>query len=229
VTRVLVIEDERDLAIGLGANLEIEGYEVEIANTGEAGLDAVARTAPDLLILDIMLPGMSGYDVLAKVRHSLPKLPVIMLSARAEEVDKVRGLRDGADDYVVKPFGVMELMMRVRALLRRTAGGPDGPLSAQRVRIGLVEVDMETRLVLRDGAETSLTPKAAQLLAALLARDGRAISRQDLLREVWGYEDGVTTRTVDAHIVELRRKIEKDAANPEHILTVWKTGYRLRK
>ena len=227
MTYILVVEDERDLAVGLRANLEIEGHEVDVAYTGEDGLALLSARRPDLVILDLMRPGISGYEVLAAIRRTTPDVPVIILSARAEEVDKVRGFRDGADDYVVKPFGVMELMMRVQAVLRRSARAESAPAPV-RLRIGSAEIDLESRVVIRGGRETALTPKAAELLAALVAREGRTMSRQDLLRQVWGYDDGVTTRTVDAHIAELRRKIEDDPANPERILTVWKTGYRLR-
>jgi len=227
MTRVLVVEDERDIALGVRANLEIEGYEVTVAHTGEDGLTAAMADRPDLAILDVMLPRMTGFEVLEKIRVYYPDLPVIILSARAEELDRVRGFRSGADDYVTKPFGVMELMLRVRAVLRRTS--PSGSSSTpHRERIGAVEVDVANRVVLKNGQEVALTPKAIDLLRALIAQRDRAVSRQDLLRDVWGYATSVTTRTVDAHIGELRRKIEDDPANPRHILTVWKKGYRLR-
>jgi len=227
MTRVLVVEDERDIALGVRANLEIEGYEVTVAHTGEDGLTAAMADRPDLAILDVMLPRMTGFEVLEKLRVYYPDLPVIILSARAEELDRVRGFRSGADDYVTKPFGVMELMLRVRAVLRRTS--PSGSSSTpHRERIGAVEVDVANRVVLKNGQEVALTPKAIDLLRALIAQRDRAVSRQDLLRDVWGYATSVTTRTVDAHIGELRRKIEDDPANPRHILTVWKKGYRLR-
>ena len=227
MTRVLVVEDERDIALGVRANLEIEGYEVTVAHTGEDGLTAAMADRPDLAILDVMLPRMTGFEVLEKLRVYYPDLPVIILSARAEELDRVRGFRSGADDYVTKPFGVMELMLRVRAVLRRTS--PSGSSSTpHREQIGAVEVDVANRVVLKNGQEVALTPKAIDLLRALIAQRDRAVSRQDLLRDVWGYATSVTTRTVDAHIGELRRKIEDDPANPRHILTVWKKGYRLR-
>jgi DNA-binding response OmpR family regulator len=229
MTRILVVEDERDLALGVRANLEIEGYEVTVAYSGEEGIASAAVTRPDLAILDLMLPAMNGYEVLEALRERYPELPVIILSARAEETDRVRGFRTGADDYVTKPFGVMELMLRVKALLRRTASAPpSAPQPPARVRLGTVEIDLQNRNVIRNGAETSLSPKATDLLAALVAKAGKAVSRHDLLRDVWGYDASVTTRTVDAHVAELRRKIEDDPANPQHILTVWKTGYRLR-
>jgi len=226
MTRILVVEDERNLAMGLQANLEVEGYEVVVAHTGDAGLTEAAARSPDLIILDLMLPVLDGYQVLAALRARGIETPVIILSARAEEIDKVRGFRAGADDYVTKPFGVMELLLRVQALLRRVNGATPSQRSSWRV--GDVEVDSASRVIRRNGTEISLTPRAFELLMALLANADKTVSRHDLLRTVWGYDRSVTTRTVDAHIAELRRKIEENAAEPRHILTVHKVGYRLR-
>ena len=224
---VLIIEDERDLATGLRTNLEIEGYAALVAHSGEEGLELAASARPDLVLLDLMLPHMSGFDVLARLRADGNEVPVLILSARAEELDKVRGFRAGADDYVTKPFGVMELMLRVQALLRRS--GARTELEARVVeRIGSAEVEIDRRTIIKGGSERALTPRAFELLMALLRRRNRVVTRQELLRDVWGYSAGVTTRTVDAHIAELRRKIEDDPARPKHILTVWKSGYRLR-
>jgi two-component system alkaline phosphatase synthesis response regulator PhoP len=230
VARILVVEDQRDLALGLRANLEVEGYDVDVASSGEDALRIAADRCPDLVILDIMLPGIDGYEVLAALRSMNLDMPVLMLTARAEEVDKVRGFRTGADDYVTKPFGVMELVVRIQALLRR---GPPRDEKASRgspaaLRLGDIEVDVEAHTVRRNGAEVSLTPKALELLLALYRKRGKVASRHELLRDVWGYESSVTTRTVDAHVAELRRKLEADPADPKHILTVWKVGYRLR-
>ena len=229
-SRVLVIEDERDLARGIADNLKLEGYTVEVASNGEDGVAVAIASKPDLVILDLMLPFMSGFEVLEQLRKRYSDLPVLILSARAEEVDKVRGFRGGADDYVTKPFGVMELMLRVQALLRRSKGSPksEDSTASDRHSIGNVEIDIRNRLVLRQGAEVTLSPKAMDLLVALIAKRDRVVSRQQLLRDVWGYAAEVTTRTVDAHIGELRRKIEDDPAAPKRIFTVWKTGYRLR-
>jgi len=220
-----VVEDERNLALGLCANLEVEGYEVAVAETGEAALAAAASNKPDLVLLDLMLPGMDGYQVLTTLRSRGIDAPVLILSARAEEIDKVRGFRAGADDYVTKPFGVMELVLRVQALLRRAA-----PASVQRTswRFGDVEVDSARRLVRRNGHEVALAPRAFELLLALVLRSDRPVSRHELLRTVWGYDSSVTTRTVDAHVAELRRKLEENAGEPRHILTVHRVGYRLR-
>jgi DNA-binding response OmpR family regulator len=228
VTRILVIEDQKDLALGLQANLEVEGYEVRVAHAGEDGIRAATSALPDLVILDLMLPDTDGYDVLARMRNAGLDMPVVILTARGEEVDKVRGFRTGADDYVTKPFGVMELLVRIQAILRR--GGPRAtrPLAEPVRKVGAIEVDVEDRTVRRDGAEIPLTPKAFDLLLALIDKGGRVASRHDLLRDVWGYASSVTTRTVDAHIAELRRKLEPDPSNPNHIITVWKVGYRLK-
>lgn len=226
MTKILVVEDERDLALGIRANLEVEGYEVYVAGSGEAALDEAERWAPDVMILDLMLPGMSGYDVLAQLRQHGNDVLVLILSARGEEIDKVRGFRTGADDYVTKPFGVMELIARIQALLRRrmpiTSAQPASP------RIGDTTIDVTRRALIRDGEEIALTPKELELLLALCRKPDRIVTRQELLRDVWGYAGDVTSRTVDVHIAELRRKIERDPARPRHIVTVWRAGYRLR-
>jgi two-component system alkaline phosphatase synthesis response regulator PhoP len=227
--RVLLIEDNADLAYGLRNNLEIEGYQVEVAGDGAKGLSRARAAKPDLVILDLMLPGMDGFRVLRALRDDGDAIPVLILTARGEEADKVRGLRLGADDYVTKPFGVLELLARVEALFRRTASprrnghGPE-PVS---LRFGEVEVLTPSRTVLRRGEPVLLTPKEYDLLVALLRRDGACVTRVELLTEVWGYSAEVMSRTVDTHVAELRRKLEPDPARPAHIVTVRKTGYRL--
>jgi two-component system alkaline phosphatase synthesis response regulator PhoP len=223
VTRILVVEDNRDLAYGLKNNLEIEGYEVEVADDGETGIAAATRRPPDLVILDLMLPGLDGFRVLKSLRGTGNRTPVLILTARGEEADKVRGLRMGADDYVTKPFGLLELLARVEALLRRA--GSDEP--ADRVRFGDVEVDPASRTVRRRGQPVELAPKEFDLLLALLRARGAVVSRLELMEGVWGYSAAVVTRTIDTHVAELRRKLEDDPAAPRHILTVRKTGYRL--
>ncbi len=228
MTRILVVEDERDLALGIRANLEVEGYEVVVAYSGEEALDLLRSSDVHLVLLDLMLPGISGYDVLAQLRARDAVLPVLILSARGEEVDKVRGFRTGADDYLTKPFGVMELIVRIESLLRRAAPAPTAASQEQLLRIGDAQVDPERRAVIRDGVELPLTPKALDLLRALIKRANRVVTRQELLRDVWGYSADVTTRTVDAHMAELRRKVERDPAKPRHLLTVWRVGYRLK-
>jgi DNA-binding response OmpR family regulator len=228
--RVLVVEDNQDLALGLQMNLEVQGYAVRTVHEGTAVLEAARAFRPDLVVLDLMLPGLDGFGVLAELRAAGVDASVLILSARGEEVDKVRGFRLGADDYVVKPFGLMELLARVEALLRRGAATPPGQRTAPAGEsFGDVVVEVESRRVMVGGVPVNVTPKAFDLLVALLQRNGRVASRLDLLREVWGHRSAVESRTVDTHIVELRRKIEADPAHPRHILTVWKAGYRLQR
>jgi len=222
MTRVLIIEDNPDLAYGLRNNLEIEGYEVEVAADGARGLERARAARPQLVILDLMLPEMDGFRVLRALRAEELSMPVLILTARGEEADKVRGLKLGADDYVTKPFGLLELLARVEALLRRNLQRPAE-------RFGEIEIDRATRTVTRNGAAVELAPKEYDLLLALLDRDGAVVSRLDLMRRVWGYSDSVVTRTIDTHVAELRRKLENDPARPSHILTVRKVGYRLRR
>jgi two-component system alkaline phosphatase synthesis response regulator PhoP len=229
VSRVLVIEDNVDLAFGLRNNLEIEGHEVEIAGNGPAGLEQARRKKPDLLILDLMLPGLDGFRLLKALRQEGLAMPVLVLTARGEEADKVQGLKLGADDYVTKPFGVLELLARVEALLRRGRARPGGTLGAEPQSFGDVTVEPATRTVTRGGGAVELAPKEFDLLLALIARDGAVATRLELMREVWGYDDAVITRTIDTHVAELRRKLESDPAAPRHILTVRKIGYRLRR
>jgi DNA-binding response OmpR family regulator len=230
VTRILIVEDQRDLAKGLKANLEVEGYSVEVAYTGAEAIRKSSANPPALVLLDLMLPDVEGYDVLARLRREGHTMPVLILTARAEEVDKVHGFRLGADDYVTKPFGVMELLVRIEALLRRAR---PAPLSANAGggavhRFGDVEIDVDDHRVRRRGEEVPLSPKAFELLLALVRKDGKVATRVELLRDVWGYAGAVTTRTVDTHVAELRRRLEDNPAEPRHIVTVWKVGYRLQ-
>ena len=228
--RVLIIEDNATLAAGLRNNLEYEGYEALVALDAGSGLAAARVERPDLIILDLMLPDMDGYRTLRVLRERGDETPVLVLTALADEADKVRGLRFGADDYVTKPFGLLELLARVDALLRRArAAVPDGAGSppTATVTVGDVCVCMATHAVTRAGTPVALRPKEYDLLVALLRRGGGVATRLDLLREVWGYGDGVTSRTVDTHVAELRRKLERDPAHPQLLLTVRKTGYRI--
>jgi two-component system alkaline phosphatase synthesis response regulator PhoP len=226
VARILVIEDNEDLAFGLRNNLEIEGYAVEVARNGAAGLARTREFRPDLVVLDLMLPGLDGYRVLRQMREDDLNVPVLILTARSEEADKVRGFRLGADDYVTKPFGVLELMARVEALLRRSGAGRSA--RALPTCFGNVVVDPATRTVRKGDRDVPLTSMEFNLLLALLQRRGAVVSRLELLREVWGHTATVLTRTVDTHVAELRRKLEDDASQPQHILTVRKAGYRLK-
>lgn len=227
--RILLIEDNLDLAFGLRNNLEIEGYEVETAENGRAGLEAFVKVNPDLLILDLMLPGLDGFRVLRSLRQEGHSTPILLLTAKGEEADKVRGLRMGADDYVTKPFGLLELLARVEALLRRTHAGSAVARDALGVqRFGVIEVDPAARTVSRASQTVELAPKEFDLLLALLRARGAVVSRLQLMREVWGYSAAVVSRTVDTHIAELRRKLEENPASPRHIITVRKTGYRIK-
>ncbi|HKG90833.1 MAG TPA: response regulator transcription factor [Gemmatimonadaceae bacterium] len=247
--RVLIVEDNANLALGLRNNLEIEGYDVDVARDGASGLAAArAEPAPDLVILDLMLPEMDGYRVLRTLRDEGRGMPVLILTARGEEAEKVRGFRLGADDYVTKPFGLLELLARVNAHLRRARGPAapdesgsrrgDAPSSGAAgrgaglpplVAFGEIRVEPLTHAVFRAGRPVALRPKEFDLLIALIRRRGRVATRLELLREVWEYDHSVISRTVDTHVAELRRKLEDDPAAPRHILTVRKTGYRLQE
>lgn len=224
--RILVVEDNADLAAGIEHNLRIEGYDVQVAADGHAAIDAYRSRRPDLVLLDLMLPGVDGYQVLRTMRGDGARVPVIILSARAEEADKVLGFRLDADQYVTKPFGILELLERVATLLRRSSGGTAPAENGHAITFGRIAVDTRSRIVTRDGVPCALTPKAYELLLALVRREGAVVSRLDLLKEVWGYGAFVISRTVDSHVAELRRKLEDDPAEPRHILTVWKVGYR---
>jgi two-component system, OmpR family, alkaline phosphatase synthesis response regulator PhoP len=223
MSRILIVEDNENLAFGLRNNLEIAGHEVEVCDAGGAGLAVARRWRPDLVVLDLMLPDLDGYRVLRTLRDEGLDMPVLILTARDEEADKVLGFRLGADDYVTKPFGVLELLERVQALLRRSARAP----AAARLHLfGAIIVDEDRRTVTRDGEPVALTPLEFDLLVALLRRRGAVASRVQLLREVWGHEASVLTRTVDTHMAELRRKLEDDPASPRHLVTARKAGYR---
>lgn len=225
--RVLVVEDNANLADGLRHNLELEGHTVVIAGDGAEAVRRVRDARPDLVILDLMLPGLDGYEVLRAIRTGGSRVPVMILSAKSEEADKVRGFRLDADQYVTKPFGLLELLERVRSLLRRS-GALHEPDRHAPIRFGSVHVDPAARTVHVDGRLVLLTPKAYDLMLALVRRNGAVASRVELLREVWGQPGHVLTRTVDSHVAELRRKLEAEPAHPRHFLTVWKVGYRFQ-
>jgi DNA-binding response OmpR family regulator len=228
MTAILIVEDNADLAFGLRTALENEAFQVSIADSGTAGLARAQAGGVDLIVLDLMLPGMDGYRVLRALRGAGVDTPVLVLTAKGEEANKVQAFAIGADDYVTKPFGVLEFIARVKALLRRA-----GPRSGERPpaieRFGEIEVNPASRTVFRAGRPVGLAPREFDLLLALLQRRGAVASRADLLREVWGYRSDVASRTVDIHVAELRRKLEPDAESPRHILTVWKVGYRLER
>lgn len=225
--RILVVEDQEELAFGLQRNLEFDGHRVDVARDGREALLRALRDEHDLVILDLMLPRLDGMSVLARMRAEGLETPVLILTARGTERDKIRGLRAGGDDYLTKPFGIGELLARVEALLRRASRSGASGEQPTRYEFGEVEVDLSKRTVAREGESVELAPLEFDLLVALLEAEGDALSRRDLLRDVWGHKAEVETRTVDTHIAELRRKLEDDSSDPRHILTVRKFGYRL--
>ena len=225
---VLLIEDNEDLAEGLRYNLELEGYRVLHAADGAGGLRLVEDSGPDLVILDLMLPDIDGFQVLRSLRREGHQVPVLILTARGAEEDRVRGFRMDADQYVTKPFHLLELLERVQSLLRRHGARGARDTSQRSIAFGDVTVDSASHEVEKGGEPVSLTPRAYKLMLALVAREGAVASRQELLKEVWGHRGEVLTRTVDSHIAELRRKLEDDPADPAHFLTVWKVGYRFQ-
>jgi len=223
---VLVAEDEPVVARGLRHALEFHGLRVEVAEDGLAALEAVRTGRPDLLVLDIMLPGLDGFEVCSRLRAEGNHIPTLMLTARAEEADRVRGLETGADDYVVKPFSIREVVARVDALFRRLDFDRGAPAT---IRIGAAEVDFQAMTVRRDGEDPTPFPeKEAGILRYLLEHPDRAVTRDELLLNVWHYPvAGIETRTVDNYIVRLRARIEPDPRKPEIVVTVRGRGYRL--
>lgn len=211
------------MVAGLRDNFEFEGYEVLTARDGIEGLERALQESPDLVLLDVMMPRMSGLEVCRQLRAKRPAIPIIMLTARGQEVDKVVGLELGADDYVTKPFSIRELLARVKAILRRTAGAAK---NQEQHTFGDVEVDLHRRRVVRSGKPLDISSKEFELLKYFICHSGETLSRDQLLEEVWGYENYPTTRTVDTHLVRLRQKLEPDPEQPQYFLTVHGTGYR---
>jgi DNA-binding response OmpR family regulator len=225
--RILIVEDERAVARGLEYGLRAEGFEVFWANSGQSALALARRETPHLLLLDIRLPDISGFDVCRQLRSEGHREPILMVTARDEEVDKVLGLELGADDYLVKPFGLRELISRVRALLRRAYGDLATPAPSQRLIFGPLVIDTERLLALRDGQPVELTPIEFRLLRYLASNPGRPFSREQLIEAIWGYDSDVgSERTIDVHMRHLRQKLEQDPANPRWLLTVRGFGYK---
>jgi len=222
--RILIVEDEPSMAEAVAYALEQEGFEAVLASDGKVALEKVEEQPPDLVILDLMLPGISGWDLFRAFRR-YGNVPVIMLTARVEETDRVAGLELGADDYVTKPFSMRELMARVRAVLRRTTATPPAGASPIISRAGL-SLDTERHEVQVDGEPVALSPKEFDLLAYLVKHSGRVRTRGQILEAVWGESEYLDERTVDVHIRWLRRKIETDPANPRRLITVHGVGYR---
>ncbi len=223
LSRILIVEDEPNMVSGLRDNFEFEGYEVITAEDGVSGLDRALRESPDLVLLDVMMPRMSGLDVCRQLKAKRPSVPVIMLTARGQEVDKVVGLELGADDYVTKPFSIRELLARVKAVLRRAQALPE---EQEKYAFGDVEVNLKSCQVSKQGRQMDFSAKEFDLLKYFLCHSGETLSRDRLLEDVWGYDHFPTTRTVDAHIVRLRQKLEPRPEEPRFILTVHGTGYK---
>jgi len=223
MSRILVVEDDAAILRGLRDNLAAESYEVATASDGAEGYRLSRDANPDLIILDLMLPTMSGYEICRKLRAEGNRVPILMLTARGEEADRVLGLDLGADDYVGKPFSLPELLARVRALLRR-ADSNAAPLD--HLRFDDVVVDFPQFEARRNGRLVEMTPKEFGVLRYLAARAGKVVGRQELLEEVWGYDSYPTTRTVDNHIASLRAKFEREPSEPRHLLTVHGVGYK---
>jgi DNA-binding response OmpR family regulator len=230
-TQILVIEDEPDLRAGLQHNLELEGYKVMVAADGREGLRRAREGQASLVLLDLMLPEMPGLEVLKHLRDTGHETPIIIISAKGQDRDKVQGLELGADDYLTKPFGLSELLARIRAVLRRTqtgakaGAGKDSDVNGV-MRFANLTVDWRRFTVTRDDMEVQLSRYEAEILRMLIEHRGEVVSRQDLLRKVWGYVHLPTTRTVDNHIARLRKKLETDVENPIHVVTVHGLGYR---
>ncbi len=222
---ILIIEDEAQMRSGLKDNLEFEGYAVDVAEDGQIGLDKSLSKSYDLIILDVMLPKLSGFDVCRKIREKGIKTPIIMLTAKGEEIDKVLGLELGADDYVTKPFSLRELLARVKAILRRT--DESSSKAQQKITIGKLEIDFNSYTAMVEGKSVAMTHKEYEIVKYLWQHKGATVSRDNLLEEVWGYDDYPTTRTVDNFILKLRQKIEINPNRPKHILTVHGIGYKL--
>jgi two-component system alkaline phosphatase synthesis response regulator PhoP len=227
MSRVLVVEDDEAMAVALQDGFTYEGHEVVRASDGEEGLRIAREEAPEIMILDVMLPKLTGLEVCKRLRGEGSTLPIIMLTARGQEIDKVLGLKLGADDYVTKPFSFMELMARVEAVLRRSQ--PDGLEHRSVHQVGRVTVDLNRHEACRDGEPLDLTPREFRLLGYFIEHTGKVVSREELLDAVWGYDAIPFTRTVDTHIAKLRKKIETDPSNPEHLITVHRMGYKLLK
>ena len=223
--KILIIEDEPHIVLGLTDALEFEGFAVVSAGKGKEGVQLARQEKPDAILLDLMLPDTNGFKVCEDVRRSDPFVPIIMLTARGQEVDKIRGLDAGADDYVTKPFSVGELIARLRAIFRRAARPNESAVEA--FTVGLVTVNMTAHTMARGSEVEQLSFYEVELLRLLHERLGQPVSREEILQKIWGVEAGPSNRTVDNFIVKLRKKIEKSPDKPEHILTVYGFGYKL--
>ena len=223
MARILIAEDEADIATGLRDNLEFEGYQVFVAEDGEAALEAVNQHNPDLVLLDLMMPKIDGLEVCKRIREAGFTIPILMVTAKSQEIDIVRGLEVGADDYITKPFSIREVLARVKAALRRTTAGKG---LSRVMQIGAATVDLVKGRVDREGEVFSLGHFELEILKMLVENSESPVERNKLLDVIWGLEGFPATRTVDNHIVSLRRKIEPDPKQPRHIVTVHSIGYK---
>ena len=221
--KILIIEDEKDMVTGLKFNLEARDYTVIAAYDGEAGYQKALKEQPDLVILDLMLPKLNGYEVCKKLKKEVPDLPIIMLTAKSQEAEIVTGLELGADDYITKPFSVLELLARIKAVFRRIKSGSEIP---EVHRFGNIEINLKKYEARKKGKPLKLSPREYELLRYFIERQGEIISREELLNQIWGYDSFPNTRTVDAHIAKLRRKIEDKPEEPKLIITVHGIGYK---
>jgi DNA-binding response OmpR family regulator len=222
--KILIIEDELDLIKGLKINLSDEGFDVDWAVNGVEGLRKALEEPPDLIILDIMLPGMNGLEVCRELRHKNITIPIIMLTAKGEEIDKVVGLEIGADDYMTKPFSIRELIARIKARFRHV--GREEKAIPKVYTFGDIEIDFARFKVRRRGKEMDFTSLEMEILKYFIAHRGEVVARNDLLDKIWGYESYPTTRTIDNHILKLRKKIEEEPSHPRYLLSVYGGGYR---
>ena len=221
--KILIIEDEEDMVEGLRFNLEARDYIVVAATDGETGMKIAAGEQPDLVILDLMLSGMNGYEVCKKLKEASPDIPIVMLTAKSQESDIVTGLDLGADDYITKPFSILEVLARINALLRRSGSGSTIP---EVFHTGDLEIHFRKHKAYKHGKAVKLSPREFDILRYLVERKGEVVSRDDLLNQVWGYDSFPYTRTIDAHIATLRKKIETNPEKPEMIITIHGKGYK---
>lgn len=225
MARILIIEDEPDMRLGLEKNLTYEGYDVETVADGESGLDRLKTESYNLILLDVMLPGIDGFDLCKQLREEGINTPIIYLTARGQEMDKVIGLELGAEDYITKPFSLRELSARIKVVLRRQ--NRDDDIENRIIQVGKIEVDLNNYVALNDGQAVNMTHREFEILKYLFHKKNEIVSREELLDEIWGKDEFVTRRTVDNFVYKLRKKIEKNPDNPKHIITVHKVGYKL--
>jgi two-component system, OmpR family, alkaline phosphatase synthesis response regulator PhoP len=224
--KLLIVEDEESIRFLLRQNMEYEGYDVLEAADGAEGLRLAEESAPDLILLDLMLPKMSGMEVCKRLRATGNAVPIIMLTARGEQMDKVIGLKTGADDYITKPFDVLELGARIEAIFRRLGKSGSSAKGEQQYRVGNAEIDFGSQVIRRNGQQAELSRTESDLLKYLIHNEGKVLPREQIIADVWGHEFLLSSRTIDTHVTYLRKKIEENPSDPQHILTVHRVGYK---